>query len=1350
MPSSADYPIPIGLESSLIRRDPIIVSSDTAVIEAIAQMDSAQMNHRASPSPETGSDAASNLIDDHRHCVSCVLVVQNGQYAGMLSERDVIHLVAQRRALDTLSMQQVMDRSDIALRESDLAVSNLGAAFRLDKGDRSRYPYLPVLDEQNYPIGLVSCEALARRSLSAPEQKQHPSGALQRTEMTQKLQDEACRRQQIEASLIESERTNRTLIDTMPDLLIQMDRQGNYSRFAGGTAIQAKPLPEPIDAQNVYVGLSPELAQQRLRHANQALDSGCLQVYEQSFDRDGDLRYEEVRIAPLNGQEVLIIIRDITERKRSEAQLQSLIAGTAATTGQDFFPALTHHISETLEVSHVIVTEQIGPNLNVLACSINGTLQPEFSYQAATTPCEQVLRHGSFYCSSLLQQAFPEDNDLVEMGVESYLGVALRNSSGEKIGTLCILDERLIPKPEWAEQILRVFAARAAAELERQRAKSSLEQLNQQLEAKVKERTAELREREQFLQTVLDTFPLSVFWKDRNSVYLGCNQNLLRDANLKSVSELIGKTDYDMPWSETEAESYRANDRHVVTQNVAKLGSIETQVHADGSQLWLETNKLPLRNLEGEVIGVLGTYQDITERKRAEQALQDSEQRFRSAIANAPFPIMIRAEDDEVLQINAVWTELTGYTHDEIATVGDWVKLACGDRAASCLQTIHENYSLTARRDDGEFAITTRDGSQRIWLITTTPLAPLPDGRRVTMAMAVDITTRRQAELALRESEERYRTIYNQAAMGLVIATADGRLIDVNPHICAMLGYSREEILSKTVEDITHPDDRQNIVLARDLSDGAERTDFSQEKRYIRKDGSTFWAATGLSFVRGADDESMHCIAAIRDINDRKRAEAQVHALLNRTQFLNRISSEIRDSLDLDIILHNLVNGVVAELPVESCVFAWYRFSDSSERSSHLLEAVMEKKVSGLQSCIGTYTYDDCPDILEHILDNRIYRIERLADVEDGKLLEHLQSVGLSTLLGLPIHTAGGAIGAIVLGRVTGSQPWRDEEIALFQSIANQVAIAIYQAQLYEESQAKTQQLERSYQELQDAQIHMVQAEKMSSLGQLVAGIAHEINNPVGFIYGNLAAATDYVNSLTTLVQHYQDAYPEPPQAIAQLSRQADIDYILEDFPKLLSSMENGATRIQAIVQSLRTFSRLEQVGQSAVDINQRIDNTLVILQNRLNGRAGKPEVEVVKLYGDLSLIECYGSLLDQVFINLLANAVDAIEERQANAELNYAGRIAITTAIASDTSVSISIQDNGIGMAAETQASIFDPFFTTKPIGVGTGMGLSISYQIVAGNHNGKLYCRSAPGGGTEFVVEIPKRLSGSIGPVA
>ena len=328
---------------------------------------------------------------------------------------------------------------------------------------------------------------------------------------------------------------------------------------------------------------------------------------------------------------VTVVDTDISDRKKADSQLQNLILGTA-TVGQDFFPALAKHIAEALDVSYVFVTECFQGGLRSLAVWANGEPQPNEIYALIDTPCEQALQQGLFHCEQGIQQRFPDYLVLREMQAESYLGIALRDTKGNTTGVLCIFHHRPLQDTRRAIQILQVFAARAAAELERQRADTALEQLNQDLEAKVAERTAELQEREQFLQTVLDTFPLGIFWKDRNSVYLGGNRNFLENAGLANLKDIQGKTDYDLPWSHDEAQGYISDDRQVVESNSPKMSIIETQQKANGEQIWLETNKLPLHNLEGDVIGVLGTFRDITDRKSAEATIKQQLAAIEAAI----------------------------------------------------------------------------------------------------------------------------------------------------------------------------------------------------------------------------------------------------------------------------------------------------------------------------------------------------------------------------------------------------------------------------------------------------------------------------------------------------------------------------------------------------------------------------------------------------------------------------------------------------------------------------------------------------------------------------------------------
>jgi signal transduction histidine kinase len=292
------------------------------------------------------------------------------------------------------------------------------------------------------------------------------------------------------------------------------------------------------------------------------------------------------------------------------------------------------------------------------------------------------------------------------------------------------------------------------------------------------------------------------------------------------------------------------------------------------------------------------------------------------------------------------------------------------------------------------------------------------------------------------------------------------------------------------------------------------------------------------------------------------------------------------------------------------------------------------------------------------------------------------------------------------------------------------------------EARAKAIALEQALQELRLTQTKLVQQEKMSSLGQLVAGVAHEINNPVNFIYGNLAHTEDYSRDLLRLVALYRDFYPDLEQPIADLIEEIDLDFLMIDLPKMLDSMKLGAERIKEIVQSLRIFSRMDEAEMKVVNIHEGLDSTLTILNGRMKPKNNRLGIEVIRDYGTLPEIECYAGQLNQVFMNILVNAIDTLEERdqqRSMAEMQAnPSRIRIMTERRGEQAV-IRIQDNGLGIPQEVQQRLFDPFYTTKPVGKGTGLGLSISYQIVTEKHGGTLICESAPGEGSTFEITIP-----------
>jgi signal transduction histidine kinase len=275
-------------------------------------------------------------------------------------------------------------------------------------------------------------------------------------------------------------------------------------------------------------------------------------------------------------------------------------------------------------------------------------------------------------------------------------------------------------------------------------------------------------------------------------------------------------------------------------------------------------------------------------------------------------------------------------------------------------------------------------------------------------------------------------------------------------------------------------------------------------------------------------------------------------------------------------------------------------------------------------------------------------------------------------------------------------------------------------------------------QKLQQTQVQLIQTEKMSSLGQLVAGVAHEINNPVNFIHGNLAHLKEYIKDLIDLLELYRLHYPQPVAEIQAQMEVIDLDFLMVDLPKLLSSLQMGADRINQIVSSLRNFSRLEQAEMTLVNIHEGINSTLLILQHQLRAKGERPEIKLVKEYSNLPLVECYAGQMNQVFMNILGNAIDALN----NYKLDEEGIITIHTEVLDGNShIRIRIKDNGPGVTEDVRVRLFDPFFTTKPLGKGTGLGLSVSYQIVVEKHAGDLKCISAPGEGAEFLIEIPIR---------
>jgi GAF domain-containing protein len=431
---------------------------------------------------------------------------------------------------------------------------------------------------------------------------------------------------------------------------------------------------------------------------------------------------------------------------------------------------------------------------------------------------------------------------------------------------------------------------------------------------------------------------------------------------------------------------------------------------------------------------------------------------------------------------------------------------------------------------------------------------------------------------------------------------------------------------------------------------------------------------------------------------------AEISKAAERQRALVNTVDKIRQSLDIDIIFKTTTQEVSRLLEVERV--AIYRFypdwSGEFVADSILNDSIPLAKPQPVNEQV----------LLEATKAGRYARNEVFVPISQGEKLWGL------------------------LVAYQNSQPryWQEEEINLLAQVGVQLGVALQQAESLKQMQIQKEEISQTLKELQITQSQLIQSEKMAGLGQLIAGLAHEINNPISFIYGNIPYVTDHIKELLNLVRLYQNHYPQAPAEIQDQSAEIDLDFINDDLPKMLNSMMFGADRIRQLVISLRTFSRLDEAEMKPVNLHKGIDSTLLILQHRVQPQDNTPEIEVIKEYGELPPVVCYAAQMNQVFMNILTNALDTLKK-----SLTPSPKIWIRTKVIDKNYLQIGIADNGCGIADDVRDRIFEPFFTTKEIGQGSGLGLSVSYQIIVEKHSGNIKCISEPGKGCEFLIEIP-----------
>ncbi|MBG1241034.1 PAS domain S-box protein [Nostoc sp. NZL] len=803
-----------------------------------------------------------------------------------------------------------------------------------------------------------------------------------------------------------------------------------------------------------------------------------------------------------------------------------------------------------------------------------------------------------------------------------------------------------------------------------------------------------------------------------------------------------------------------------------------------------EARLLPLP--EQQIIVLVSDTSD-----KGQAAFIESDAKFRSIVENANNVIFALTLEGIFSYVSPNWTEIFGH---EIAEVEgkSFIPFVHPDDVHICADYFQRILTTSEKQDAIEYRVKHKNGS---WRWHTSNSSAIRDGNGNVLnfvGICYDTTDRKQAEEAL---AERARLAHFRADVDAALTQSDSlenmmrRCTDaLVEHLDAAFARiwtlnKKDNVLELQVSSgmythINGPHKRVPVgqfkigLIAEEgkphLTNSVQTDPRVGNKEWAQQEGMVAFAGYPLivenetvgviaMFTRQTVTESTFTALefAAQEIAigiKRKQTEVALRESAQREALLNRLSNQIRASLDLNYIVETAVEEIRNLFQIDRCAFFWYR----QDADVPYWDKVYEAKSSFLPCLLNHQeaTKAEIELIAAKTLNREIIRINDVGTVGDSIGQLFLQDFGFTAFMSLPVHTQSGEIGTFSCGSCSGFRPWLDNEIELLQAVTVQLAIAIDQAKLYTQSriaaqtaQDKAQQLEAALLELQQTQAQLIQTEKMSSLGQLVAGIAHEINNPVNFIYGNISHAREYTKDLLHLVDLYQQSYCPPTPEIHQQIYTIDLDFLKQDLPKILDSMNMGAERIRQIVLSLRNFSRLDEDGTKAVDIHEGIDSTLLLLQNRLKAKSGHSEIQVIRDYGNLPAVVCHAGQMNQVFMNLLTNAIDAIEEsfvisylplvnnfkqRTNDQEQMNSPQIRIRTLIQED-SVIISIADNGPGMTEEVRKRLFDPFFTTKPVGKGTGMGLSISYQIVVKKHGGQIQCISAPGEGAEFVIMIP-----------
>ncbi len=833
-----------------------------------------------------------------------------------------------------------------------------------------------------------------------------------------------------------------------------------------------------------------------------------------------------------------------------------------------------------------------------------------------------------------------------------------------------------------------------------------------------------------FLLRMINSISDPIFVKNRQHKWILFNNAFCHFMG-HSREELIGKSDYDLLLP-AEADVFWEKDELVFTTGITDENE-EFFTDSYGLTHLILTKKCLFEDELGDHF-LVGTIRDLTQQKRVEAQLAEKVSlaafhvEINTAITQGQTlqPILQRCTDALVKHVNAtfarIWTLNTQENVLELqASSGIYTHINGPHRRVPVGMfkiglIAQERQPHLTNKVIGDPRVSNQEWAKQEGMIAFAGYPLILDGNLIgVIAMfsrqtltqstldalqlvANDISLgikRIQAELALKESENKYRHLVETSQNMIWSVDTQGCWTFVNEAVKSIYGYEPAEMIGRYCHEFepSKQFSQEPGILPCIL---AGESVFEYEAVVLAKDGRKLNLLCNAMVLRDEVGNVLGTTGTATNITELKRAEAA----LRRSNAVLQAQQEA--SIDGILIIDE--NRHIAS------------YNQHFSRLWQIPPARLQT-VSTLQD-LG-YVLDQLENSAEFLTQvEYLYSDETSRDeilLKDGRTFDRY-----SALVRSPTGDCYGRI-------------W------YFRDITER-------KQALSDLRQQAQELETALHRLQNTQAQLIQSEEMSSLGQLVAGVAHEINNPLSFIYGNLDPAEEYTQNIFSLLDLYQQYYPQPVKAIEDFIALIELDFLRSDLPKLFQSITMGVERIQGIVLSLRTFSRLDEAEMKAVDIHEGIESTIMIIQSRLTATGRRPKIDVLKEYGKLPLVECYAGQINQVFLNILVNAIDALEDSMARGRWdtkkyvkNDHPRIYIRTQLSAQNQVIIRIADNGFGMAEDTKKQIFNPFFTTKCVGKGTGMGLAISHQIITERHGGSLDCISQLGVGAEFVISIP-----------